>query len=208
VKWVVDPGLDGDVYADQPYLYGPALSSVNTLHVGASGASSKSSDTEDEQDGAGEGEVGEAGMVFEEGGHEEGLEVRREKGVPDTEAARKKYFLNEENRKAWTWEEGRTYGCDFFNPYLDFNGEFGTFSWISHWMLREMKKRNENTVRRDTEVDANTKPLDFALRLPGFTLPIMKYWDGQGLRCVSLPSPLFVTLPSNSNASFPPSNPF
>jgi hypothetical protein len=26
--------------------------------------------------------------------------------------------------------------------------------------------------------------LDFALRLPGFTLPIMKYWDGQGLRYV------------------------
>ena len=23
---------------------------------------------------------------------------------------------------------------------------------------------------------------EFALRLPGFTLPIMKYWDGQGLR--------------------------
>ena len=23
---------------------------------------------------------------------------------------------------------------------------------------------------------------DFALRLPGFTLPIMNYWDGQGLR--------------------------
>lgn len=27
-----------------------------------------------------------------------------------------------------------------------------------------------------------TAVTDFALRLPGFTLPIMNYWDGQGLR--------------------------
>lgn len=133
VKWVVDPGLDGDVYADKPYLYGPTGSSVNILHVGGN---------EGENNGH-EGDEGE-GLVFEEGGDAEGLSTREEKGVPETDAARKKWFLNEENRKTWVWEQGKGYGCDFFNPYLDFN--------------------------------------DFALRLPGFTLPIMKYWDGQGLR--------------------------
>ncbi|KAH7327205.1 hypothetical protein BKA65DRAFT_510169 [Rhexocercosporidium sp. MPI-PUGE-AT-0058] len=135
VKWVVDPGLDGDVYADKPYLYGPAASSVNRLFVGPKGGEKE-----------GEGGIGhhEAGLVFEEGGDEEGMEVREENGVPETEAARKKHFLIEEKRKEWEWEEGRVYGCDFYNPYLDFN--------------------------------------DFALRLPGFTLPIMNYWDGQGLR--------------------------
>ncbi|KAK0114359.1 hypothetical protein ONS95_013851 [Cadophora gregata] len=139
VKWVVDPGLDGDVYADRPYLYGPAASSVNKLHVGPKAVNGEKLD-------AGKEGIGhhEAGMVFEEGGDEEGLEIRKEKGVPETEAARKKHFLVEENRKEWEWEEGRVYGCDFYNPYLDFN--------------------------------------DFALRLPGFTLPIMNYWDGQGLR--------------------------
>ncbi|KAH9219187.1 hypothetical protein DL95DRAFT_359351 [Leptodontidium sp. 2 PMI_412] len=141
VKWVVDPGLDGDVYADKPYLYGPAASSVNRLFVGpkTGGEGVK------EEEGGGEG-IGyhEAGLVFEEGGDEEGMDVRMEKGVPETEAARKKHFLVEEKRKEWEWEEGRVYGCDFYNPYLDFN--------------------------------------DFALRLPGFTLPIMNYWDGQGLR--------------------------
>ncbi|RDL33578.1 Uncharacterized protein BP5553_07946 [Venustampulla echinocandica] len=129
VKWVADPGLDGDVYADKPYLYGPALSSFNALHVGGKEMAENTH---------------EAGLVFEEGGAEDGLEVRKENGIPETQAGRKKHFLNEENRKGWEWEEGRVYGCDFFNPYLDFN--------------------------------------DFALRLPGFTLPIMKYWDGQGLR--------------------------
>jgi len=133
VKWMVDPGLDGDVYAEKPYLYGPAASSVNTLHIRGNG----NVDGELEHD---------AGLVFTEGGDEEGMELRKEKGIPDTEAARKKHFLNQENRKEWEWEAGKIYGCDFFNPYLDFN--------------------------------------DFALRLPGFTLPIMKYWDGQGLRYV------------------------
>lgn len=108
VKWAVDPGLDGDVYSEKPYLYGPAASSVNTLHVG-SVAENKDANAD-------------AGLVFEEGGDAEGLEHRKESGIPDDMAARKKYFLNEENRKAWEWEAGRTYGCDFFNPYLDFNG--------------------------------------------------------------------------------------
>ncbi|CZR56038.1 uncharacterized protein PAC_05926 [Phialocephala subalpina] len=144
VKWVVDPGLDGDVYADQPYLYGPAASSVNTLHIGSKGGKSGTSSGTDTPSTSTSTENEDAGLIFTEGGDSEGLEHRKEKGVPETEAARKKFFLNEENRKAWEWEEGRSYGCDFFNPYLDFN--------------------------------------DFALRLPGFTLPIMKYWDGQGLR--------------------------
>lgn len=33
VKWWIDPGLDGDPYADRPYLFGPALSSFNHVRV-------------------------------------------------------------------------------------------------------------------------------------------------------------------------------
>lgn len=33
-KWFVDPGLEGDPYSDKPYLYGPALSSWNVLRIG------------------------------------------------------------------------------------------------------------------------------------------------------------------------------
>jgi hypothetical protein len=47
-----------------------------------------------------------AGLVFTEGGDYEGMKMRGEKGVPE---------------KEWEWEEGKVYGCDFFNPYLDFN---------------------------------------------------------------------------------------
>jgi Protein of unknown function (DUF1769) len=125
VKWAIDPGLDGDVYADEPYLYGPLASSINTLRVGE-----KETKDEEAQNGQGKGEKeaqkmmgsnGE-GMVIEEGGEGEGEELRRETGVPETEAARKKWFLQEENRKEWEFEAGREHWGDFFNPYLDFNG--------------------------------------------------------------------------------------
>ncbi|KAH8594739.1 hypothetical protein B0O99DRAFT_624594 [Bisporella sp. PMI_857] len=132
VKWAVDPGLDGDVYADEPYLYGPLGSSANTIHVG---------DLEDEYKGEGD-----FGLEIVEGGSESGNTVRSEKGVPELEAGRKKWFIVEENRKQWEWESDRTYGADFFNGYLDFN--------------------------------------EFALKLPVVTIPIMQYWDGQGLRPV------------------------
>jgi hypothetical protein len=151
---VIDPGLDGDVYADKPYLYGPAASSINTIHIGPKQEGNEERDEE----------TSDAGLVFEEGGSKDGLEIRREHEIPDTEAARKKYFLNEENRRNWEWEKGRIYGYDFFNPYLDFNG-----------MSLYLKDIGQRT---------NRARIDFALRLPGFTLPIMKYWDGQGLRCV------------------------
>ncbi|KAI1079004.1 DUF1769-domain-containing protein [Whalleya microplaca] len=127
VKWWIDPGLDGDAYADRPYLYGPALSSFNAIHVGP-----------------GEHDPEKGGLYFEEGGDEGGLEDRRTIGAPDTAKQRMKWALSADSKDKWVFQYGKTYCVDFFNPYLDFN--------------------------------------EFSLRLPGFTLPIIKYWDGQSLR--------------------------
>ncbi|KAK6196811.1 hypothetical protein LQW54_011172 [Pestalotiopsis sp. IQ-011] len=129
VKWWIDPGLDGDAYADDPYLYGPALSSFNAIHAGKA-----------------EHDPEKGGLWFEEGGDEAGLAARRAIGAPDAAKARMKWALKEDSKAKWNFEHGKTYCADFFNPYLDFG--------------------------------------DFSLKLPGFTLPIMKYWDGQGLRYV------------------------
>ncbi|KAJ6437340.1 putative ankyrin repeat protein [Purpureocillium lavendulum] len=130
VRWWIDPGLDGDAYADKPYLYGPALSSFNALHVGR-----------------GHYDEARGGLWFDEGGDDEGgLEARRAAGAPDDGKARMKWALRDASKERWVFEYGRTYGFDFFNPYLDFR--------------------------------------NLALRLPGFHLPIIKYWDGQGLRYV------------------------
>ncbi len=124
VKWWVDPGLEGDAYADMPHLYGPALSSFNAVHVG--------SGVHDEARG---------GLWFDEGGDED---WRAAVGAPATAKARMKWALRADAKEKWVWEYGRMYGVDFFNGYLDFS--------------------------------------EFALRLPGYNLPIMKYWDGQSLR--------------------------
>lgn len=127
VKWWIDPGLDGDAYADKPFLYGPALSSFNTLHVGR-----------------GEYDEAKGGLWFEEGGDDEGETVRDDAGMPEDSKARMKWALTDANKEVFTFNYGSTYGLDFYNPYLDF--------------------------------------ANLTLRLPGFQLPIVKYWDGQGLR--------------------------
>ena len=82
---IVDPGLDGDVYADEPYLYGPLGSSANTIHVGDA-----------QENLQGEGDLG---LDIVEGGSSTGLAARKELGVPEGEAARKKWFISEDNRK-------------------------------------------------------------------------------------------------------------
>lgn len=127
VKWWIDPGLEGDAYADKPYLYGPALSSFNVIHVG-------------------EGEFDEekGGLWFEEGGDEEAMKTRREIGAPDVSKERMRWALKPQSKEDWIFEYGQMYGFDFFNAYLDF--------------------------------------ANLALRLPGYHLPIMKYWDGQPMR--------------------------
>lgn len=128
VKWWIDPGLDGDPYADSPYLFGPALSSFNAIHVGH---------------GALEDTKG--GLSFDEGASDDDArEWREDTGAPADGKARMKWALHDQSKHDWVWEYGRTYAVDFFNAYLDFS--------------------------------------EFALRLPGYAVPIMKYWDGQGLR--------------------------
>ncbi|UKZ90381.1 uncharacterized protein TrAFT101_005404 [Trichoderma asperellum] len=103
VKWWIDPGLDGDAYADKPYLYGPTLSSLNVVSIGPG--------SYDESRG---------GLWFEEGGDKRGMKLREAKGVPKESKPRMKWALSDSNKKKWLWEYGQTYGIDFFNPYLDF----------------------------------------------------------------------------------------
>jgi hypothetical protein len=120
VKTLVDPGLEGDPYADRPYLYGPLVSSANVMRVGAMAGSEGGEGSE------GGARWGGASMELDlrEGADgEEAERLRRKVGVPDEASARMKWFLDVENRRRFTLEAGRTYEFDFFNGYLDFNGE-------------------------------------------------------------------------------------
>lgn len=127
VKWWIDPGLDGDVYGDEPYLYGPLLSSMNVLDIAPS-----SSTSADESEDKGEDDV----EIYTENTSASSSSL----SIPGTSAARQKFFLTQSNRENFTFEKGTTYNCDFFNPYLDFN-EFAlklgygmpAISIIGHW---------------------------------------------------------------------------
>ncbi|KAK3485216.1 uncharacterized protein B0T23DRAFT_367087 [Neurospora hispaniola] len=131
LKWWIDPGLEGDAYADQPYLYGPALSSFNAVRVGRG--------EEDESKG---------GLWVEEGaksGKQWREEVLAGSGVGNDPRKRQKWALKEDAKKKWVWEYGRTYAVDFYNPYIDFG--------------------------------------KCELKLPGFGVNVLRYWDGEtGLR--------------------------
>ncbi|CAK7241298.1 MAG: hypothetical protein STHCBS139747_002758 [Sporothrix thermara] len=50
VKWWIDPGLEGDPYADRPYLYGPALSSFNRVYAALGDVDAAEESDEDEDD--------------------------------------------------------------------------------------------------------------------------------------------------------------
>ncbi|RMZ78147.1 hypothetical protein DV738_g4057, partial [Chaetothyriales sp. CBS 135597] len=162
VKWWIDPGLDGDVYADRPYLYGPALSSWNTFSIGAKigpkgaedssdkGKESSSSSSSSSTNAAVDAETHFPSadyvhafrtLVVEEGADADGAAAREESGMPADAAGRKKFYLDQANREAFVFEKGRLYQSDFFNPYLDFN--------------------------------------DFSLKLPGFSLNVIKYVDAK-----------------------------
>lgn len=141
VKWWIDPGLEGDVYGDEPYLYGALLSSINVLRIGDKKESADAANGEADAgyENVGSGEEGEA-VVYTEGADGTGEEVRKAHNIPAGSSQRQKFFLTEQNRKDFTFEAGREYQCDFFNPYLDFN-EFAlkigyglpNISIIGHW---------------------------------------------------------------------------
>ncbi|KAF2658513.1 DUF1769-domain-containing protein [Lophiostoma macrostomum CBS 122681] len=146
VKWWIDPGLDGDVYGDEPYLYGALLSSINVLRIGSTDQSTLENKTEGDADA----------IVYTEGAEGDGVPVREEHGIPGDAKQRQKYFLSEDKRKGYTFEAGREHKCDFFNPYLDFN-EFAlklgygmpAISIIGHWdgqpLRYVLKDRETNT---------------------------------------------------------------
>lgn len=115
VNWWVDPGLSGDVYADKPYLYGPALSSWNYFSIG---------DKEEEEGEEKEKDAAQKDVVVEEGGGvSSGLLKRRTLGIPDETAERKRFFLDAQNQARFQFEPGRLYRADFGNSYLGF-GDF------------------------------------------------------------------------------------
>ncbi|KAF2263122.1 DUF1769-domain-containing protein, partial [Lojkania enalia] len=114
VTTILDPGIYSDPYSDTPYLYGPALSSFFTFRIGEHIDHVSAEDqlkSQLKQDAAG---------IIEEGADGSGSKIRQEHAIPLKASKRRKNFLNPQNLKNFTFEAGRLYQSDFFNPYLDF----------------------------------------------------------------------------------------
>ena len=111
---MLDPGLYSDAYCDEPYLYGPALSGLFALRIG-----------ERVGDVSAEAQLSaldkENGGVVEEGAScASGARIRADLNMPAKFKKRRKFFLTPENLERFTFEKGRMYHADFFNPHLDF----------------------------------------------------------------------------------------
>ncbi|KAF2732569.1 DUF1769-domain-containing protein, partial [Polyplosphaeria fusca] len=114
VTTILDPGIYSDPYSDKPYLYGPALSSFFSFRIGEHQNTTPIQDQlkgQIERDAAG---------VIEEGADGSGASIRDEQSIPAKTNKRRKNFLNPSNLENFTFEAGRLYQADFFNPYLDF----------------------------------------------------------------------------------------
>ncbi|KAF2476680.1 DUF1769-domain-containing protein [Lindgomyces ingoldianus] len=167
VKWWIDPGLDGDVYGDEPYLYGALLSSINVLRIGSKTPLSPSLSSS--SDGDGEDEEADV-EVYEEGAEGDGNDVREEHSIPLDARQRQKHFLSEDRRKQFRFEAGREYKCDFFNPYLDFN-EFAlklgyglpAISIVSHWDGQPLRTHSLRYVLKNRESDTELFVIVFQL---------------------------------------------
>lgn len=111
---VLDPGLYADPFSDEPYLYGPMLSSCFTLRIGGK------TDEESAEDQLRRVDNGNNGVV-EEGGSLSGESIRDTHDIPSSWKARRKFFLDQSQLGNFTFEKGRMYHADFFNPHLDFS---------------------------------------------------------------------------------------
>ena len=109
VKEFIDPGLSCDAYADEPWLYGPSLSCWFAFRIGDT--------VRDDQDFPAPSEQ----PAMREGGDGSGKEVRQQLGLPENNEKRRKHFLSASNRETMTFEKGRVYQADFYNPFIDFS---------------------------------------------------------------------------------------
>jgi hypothetical protein len=109
VKEFIDPGLECDAYADEPWLYGPALSCWFGFRIG-----------DKSRDAPTIPEAPEVDDVLREGADGSGSDIRSKLGVPENNEKRRKHFLSRTNREPFVFERDRLYSFDFYNPYLDF----------------------------------------------------------------------------------------
>ncbi|ERT00524.1 hypothetical protein HMPREF1624_03897 [Sporothrix schenckii ATCC 58251] len=191
VKWWIDPGLEGDPYADKPYLYGPALSSFNQVYAALGDVPFDEDDTH---------ETDEQNEEVEDDEEEKNKSARsNEKKIEQSEDK------NKSERSEDQKENGRSKDTtDHTQPPVDADcglwfgegGDAGGRAWRAS-IGAPGDGTGDGKVRMKWALGADAKAtwrwqygqgygldfyngyLDFAdltLRLPGFHLPLLRYY--------------------------------
>ncbi|KAH0166794.1 hypothetical protein KCU82_g6144, partial [Aureobasidium melanogenum] len=127
VKGFVDSSLKCDPNADQPWLNGPVLcSTAITFSIGPKGNC-------------------EIPAILAEGGLSDDSAVRKSHNIPPSESQRRKYFLDEQNRKSFVFEKGRCYAFDFHNGYIDWKNYALKLPGFSFGVLKYINDRTHTT---------------------------------------------------------------
>ncbi|KAF2435333.1 DUF1769-domain-containing protein [Tothia fuscella] len=111
VKEFIDQGIECDAYADEPWLFAPALDCWFILRIGEIMIEEQKRDIP---------HVSESEPLVE-GADGSGVELRKRLGLPDSSDKRRKHFVKPAASESFTFEKDRLYEGDFFNPYIDFS---------------------------------------------------------------------------------------
>jgi Protein of unknown function (DUF1769) len=157
VKWFVDPGLEGDPYSDKPYLYGPALSSWNILRIGE--------------------------KVFEPERQESNGDDQVDASHPETESRPSKdlesrKIPNAESFHEVVVEEGAEGSGSELRSTLSIPPDSGARK--KHFLTESNRETFTFEAGRLYQSDFGNPFLDFndfSLKLPGFSLNVIKYVD-------------------------------
>lgn len=122
VKDFIDPGLEIDAYADEPWVYGPSLSCWFGLRIGDKVNEDASAEPADMATVAAHPAFPAPSNehVLTEGADGSGVAVRESLNLPENNEKRRKFFLDAAHRETFVFEKGRCYAADFYNPYIDF----------------------------------------------------------------------------------------
>ncbi|OAP62449.1 hypothetical protein AYL99_04652 [Fonsecaea erecta] len=197
VKWWIDPGLDGDVYADRPYLYGPALSSWNILRIcdevipkdqlpPPAPLSDDENNEEDEQ------KFEEDEQKFEE--DEQKFEEDEQKFEEDEQKFEEDEQKFEEDEKH-AWKIPEEHARNFHDAIVEEGGEGTGLTLRSEANIpADPPGRQKHFLNRSNlssfifergrlyQSDFGNPYLDFndfSLKLPGFTLNVIQYVDSK-----------------------------
>lgn len=181
-RWI-DPGLEGDVYSDTPHLFGPVLSSFNTVYVGRGAVDL----------GAQGEELRAHGDEVRGVGVKGGQDVERGEGGDEVMRKMKRLDINHENGNHHNPNTGDGVGLAIQEggdeEGLAWRRNIGcpdTASGRINWTLKDDgKEKWVWEFGRWYSIDFFNPYIDFgelAVRLPGIRIPVFRYWDGQGLR--------------------------